>query len=59
MGLELCQPAPVFEIQSRLNFLVVNQPSLFIPISYVVKDWQHSELAEDIRRYAPQVWSRA
>ena len=39
-GLELRQPAPVFEIQSRLRFLLVNQPSLFIPISYVVQDWQ-------------------
>ncbi len=58
-GLELRQPAPVFEIQSRLRFLVVNQPSLFIPIGYVVKDWQHGELADDIRRYAPQVWSGA
>jgi hypothetical protein len=58
-GLELRQPAPIFEVQRWLRFLLVDQPSFFIPISYVVKDWQNGELAEDIRRYAPQVWSGA
>ena len=58
-GLELRQPAPVFEVQPLLRFLLVDQPSFFIPISYVVRDWQHGEVAEDIRRYAPWVLREA
>ena len=58
-GLELRQPAPIFEVQRWLRFLLVDQPSLFIPISYVVKDWQNSEMAEDIRHYASHAWGGA
>jgi hypothetical protein len=55
-GLELRQPAPVFEIRPWLRFLLVDQPSLFIPLSYVVTDWQRGELAEDLHCYAPRLW---
>lgn len=58
-GLELRQPAPVFEVQPWLRFLLVDRPSFFIPISYVVRDWQHGEVAEDIRQYAPWVLREA
>ena len=56
-GLKLRQPAPVFEIRPWVRFMLAeiqDDPSLFIPISDVVEDWQDSEVAQDIRRYAPQ-----
>jgi hypothetical protein len=57
-GLELRQPAPLLKIRPWLPsfFPPLQQASLFIPLGNVVSDWEYSELGEDIRRYAPQIW---
>ncbi len=55
-GLKLRQPAAVFKLGllARLMFLgVEGDLSLFIPISQIEQNWQVSQIAEDIRRYAP------
>ena len=55
-GLELREPAPVFNIKPGSRFLMVDRAAYFIPLSPVVSNWQQGELAEDLRRYAPQVF---
>lgn len=57
-GLELQQPAPLFEVKTIFRFLVPAHAPTFIPISSVITDWQDSTLAEDMRHYAPHIFSR-
>lgn len=58
-GLELYQPAPVYKASWLVRLFMrlhsVERPSLFIPISDIVENWQNSEVAADIQRYAPQI----
>jgi hypothetical protein len=57
-GLELHQPAPVYKARPLVRLFLrlhrVERPSFFIPVSNVVENWQGSEVAADIQRYAPQ-----
>jgi len=56
-GLKLRQPAPVYQVSPLALWMLMGvegDPSCFIPINDVRKDWQDSEIAEDIRRYAPE-----
>jgi len=55
-GLKLRQSAPVVQVRPWVRFMLVgirDDPSCFIPISDVVADWSTTELADEIRRYAP------
>jgi hypothetical protein len=55
-GLRLRQLAPVFQVRPWVRFMLAeirDDPSCFIPISDVVADWSTTELADEIRRYAP------
>jgi len=58
-GLELHQPAPVYKARPLVRLLLrlhgIERPSFFIPVSNVVENWQGSEVAADIQRYAPQI----
>jgi hypothetical protein len=58
-GLELREPAPVFHVKRWSRFLMVKRADYFIPLSPVISNWQQGELAEDLRRYAPQVFEGA
>ena len=55
--LSLHQVSPSFHARfdERLTMLaeIRDDPSCFIPISDVVADWSTTELADEIRRYAP------
>ena len=53
--LELHQPAPLFEVKTRSR--VPADASTFVPISSVIMDWQDGALAEDMRHYAPHIFS--
>lgn len=57
-GLELHQPAPVYKARPLVRLLLrlhgIERPSFFIPVSQVIENWQGSEVAADIQRYAPQ-----
>jgi len=57
-GLELHQPAPVYKARPLVRLFLrlhgIERPSFFIPVSNVVENWQDSEVAADIQRYAPQ-----
>jgi len=58
-GLELYQPAPLYKARPLVRLFLrlhgIERPSFFIPVSNVVENWQDSEVAADIQRYAPQV----
>jgi hypothetical protein len=58
-GLELQQPAPVYKANPMVRLFLrlhgIERPSFFIPISNVVENWQDSEVAADIQRFAPGV----
>lgn len=56
-GLELHQPAPIYKAHPLVRLFLwghqINRPSFFIPVSNVIENWQHGEVAEAIQRYAP------
>ena len=56
-GLKLYQPAPIYKPSLLARWILIQvsgNPCYFIPLSELVKDWQYSEIAEDIRRYRPE-----
>jgi hypothetical protein len=59
-GLELSTSAPVFKRCAWLPglFPPFKEPSVFIPLSPVLPDWEYSALRKELRRYAPQSLAR-
>ncbi len=57
-GLELREPAPVFNVKPGTRFLMVGRPAYFIPLSPVVSNWQQGELAEPLLQRALAIYEQ-
>ena len=57
-GLELRDPATIRQknVWASLMLMAVDDPFRFVPVSEVIPNWQESEFAGDLRRYAYQIF---